>query len=269
MPIPLSLAPYLRGGGIVLLSASIVSLVISILCFHRARVDTYYFLRENARRAGLRWLSVSLPLVVLGLVALFLPVGPSATPPLTAAPSPTLSPTALVSPSAVPTRAPTATPRPSATPPPRPTATPSPSPTPTPFYPLPEGASVRLPGATPAGPEAQIVLRTFALGEAAGQPVSPGTTFPAGDYRVYLFFDYSGMEPGITWTYGWYREGEYMDGNTCPWGTTRADCPHVGRRAGSTYLFYRRPEGYDPGVYAVRIWIEDRLQGTLEFSVTE
>lgn len=108
---------------------------------------------------------------------------------------------------------------------------------------------------------------TFALEEEGGRPVNVGSEFPAGDFRVYYFFSYQGMTQGSVWTYGWYRDGVYLDGNTCLWGVRLEFCPRIFGTSGSNFLFFRAPGGYQPGVYEVRVWIEDRLQTNAQFIV--
>ncbi len=227
-------------------------------------------MREAARRKGLRWLGVASVALVLGGSTFYIQryrpgmVSPPPTGTATAVevvPSPTV--TVYLSPAATATWTPSPTPTPLP-----PTATPSPSPTPTPFYPLPETALSPLPGAVPARLEARITLETFALGKENGRPSRPGSEFAAGDFRVYAFIRYEGMNRGATWTYGWYREGEYLDGNTCLWWTKLPDCPYIVGEKGITFLYYRRPGGYDPGTYELRIWIEDRFQGAFRFVIT-
>lgn len=271
MPAWSDLTPYLRWGAIVLFALVAAAIIASILSFGRARRAPYYFLRETARRTGLRWLLLGAIALVMGMWLLYLRGHPpGALPGATTAsvlPPATLTATATSRPATA-TARPLPTVIPSSTPTPRPTPTAPLSPTPTPFYPLPETALSPLPGAVPASEEARISLVTFALGERNGRPVEPGASFPEGDYRVYLFFEYRGMDRGVTWTYAWYGEGEYLDGNTCLWGVSREDCPRVGGRAGSTYLYYRQPGGYTPGRYEVRVWIEDRLQAVAQFLIT-
>lgn len=246
---------------------ALVAVGLSILKFRHARQARYYFLRESSRRAGTRWLWVALVMVILGTGALYVRAHPPASlvPPTATIPptptEPTPSPTPEPSPTFTATPVPP-TPTPTPVPP-----TPTPAVTPTPAYPLPETALTPLPGATPARPEARITLWTFALGEENGQPVQPGSSFRAGDFRVYAFIRYEGMSRGVRWTYGWYREGEYLDGNTCLWWVRMPDCPYMVGERGSTFLYYRRPGGYDPGTYEVRIWIEDRFQGAFTFTI--
>lgn len=255
--------------GIALLALSVGAIVVGILRFRHAQRAPYYFMREAARQSGIRWLRVAVTALVLSGSTFYIQqrwraVSP---PPVSGLATST---TGVESPTATLPLSPTMTPFPSPTPSPTlppPTATPSPAPTPTSFYPMPETARSPLPGAVPARPEARIVLETFALGEENGRPVQPGDKFTAGDFRVYAFIRYEGMSRGVTWTYGWYREGEYLDGNTCLWWTRLPDCPYMVGEKGLTYLYYRRPGGYDPGTYEVRIWIEDRFQGAYPFVI--
>lgn len=250
------LIPYFLWGAIAVLALGAIAIGMSVLFFRRARLAPYYILREIARRKGLRWLmvaTVSLP-VGMGLLYLHirLPTLSSPTPPPHLTAAPTATETAI--------RTPTSrfTPFPSATPTRRLTATPPLIPTPTPFYPLPETALSPLPGAVPAGPEAEILFITFAVGEKNGQPVDPGVEFPPGDHRVYLFFEYRGMARNVVWTYGWYKDGTYLDGATRLW---------VLNSRGVNYLYFKPPGGYEPGVYEVRIWIEGRFQGSRQFLI--
>jgi len=256
------LTPHLRWVGTALLAFSIVSVGVSAFYLRRARRDRYYILRETARRRGARWLIASAASLVLGTALLYFRAHPPTIPTHTPTARPIPSPSATTIPTAAPTPTarPTLPPLPSPTPTRRPTATPPFIPTPTPAYPLLETALTPQPGAVPAGPDAQISMLTFALGEEGGQPVEPGLEFPPGDHRVYLFFEYSGMRRNLVWTYGWYREGEYLDGATRLW---------VLGRTGTNYLYFKPPGGYVPGVYEVRIWIEDRFQGTFQFVITE
>jgi hypothetical protein len=261
---------HLHWVAIVLFAVALLAVGISVLWFRRARLDRYYVMREMARRRGVLWLLVTL---VSFLVSVVLLCVRSCSPHIPATPSP--QPTTATVPAATLTSAtdvPSFTPLPSPTPTRRPTATPPASPTPTPGYPLPETALSPLPGAVAAGPDAEITFRAFALDVENGRPVDPGSLFPSGDYRLYFFFEYQGMATGVTWTYGWYREGEYIEGNTCLWGvdmeTEVGPCPRIGGSAGSNYLYFRMPGGYEPGTYEVHVWIEERFQIVAQFTIT-
>ena len=166
-------------------------------------------------------------------------------------PTPTLTP--IIAPTLRPTRTPTTTPTR------RPTATPPFIPTPTPAISPPESALTPLPSAVPAGEEAHITIVTLAADQDEdGQPVDPGAEFPPGDHRVYLFISYEGMANGVAWTFAVYRAEEFLDSSTqlWEWGAE-----------GRTYLYYKPPGGYEPGIYEMRVFVEDRLQGVAQFVI--
>ena len=265
MPAINELLPILRIGAFILLFLAAGSLGASVLFFRRARLAAYYVIREQARKRGLIALTIAMITLVLGLLLLYLT--PRLAPAPHPAPMPSLTPlvvpavTQTPSPVATfpPTASPTPVPSPSATSTRRATATPPfPSPMPTRPYTLPETALTPQPGATPAGESARITFLTLALGEENDQPVEPGSEFAPGDHRVYLFFEYQGMTRGVVWTYGWYREGDYLAGDTRLWTLGES---------GTTYLYFKPPAGYAPGIYEVRVWIEDRFQGVAQFRI--
>jgi hypothetical protein len=118
-----------------------------------------------------------------------------------------------------------------------------------------------LPGAVLAGEDAHITIVTLAADkDGAGRPVDPGTEFPPGDHRVYLFIAYDGMANGVAWTFAIYRDGEFLDASTQLW-EWGAD--------GKTYLYFKPPGGYKAGVYEMRVFIQDRVQGVAQFVITE
>lgn len=277
MPVLNQLVRYCAYGGYALVAFFLVGTGVSVIQFSHARRARYYILRETARRRATRWLIGSLVSLALGLVLCTLPHYLSARLQATATPfvsqPPTPSPAPPLSPETPPETLPppataTQTPVRTATPTRRATATPPFIPTPTPPFPLPETALTPLPSAIPAGAEARITIVTFARGEDGGRPVEPGSEFPSDDERVYAFIEYEGMDRGVTWTYGWYAEGDYLEGNTCLWGIATDECPRIFGRTGGNYLFFRPPGGYDPGTYEVRIWIEGRFQTSEQFIIT-
>ncbi len=260
---------YLRWIAIALVSGAVVTFGLSIFFFYRARIGEYYIIRESARKKGLLWFLATVGLLIAWGVTLYLQAHPpqGLTPATTPTPTPTV--TSTISPA---TLIPLATATPTAIPSPTPTreatATPPFIPTPTPAYPLPEEAVTRLEGAVPAAPESQITFVTFAADVENGRPVDPGIEFQPGDHRIYFFFDYRDMTVGSTWTYAWYDENGYLDGNTCPWGVQQENCPRIMGTTGSNYLFFRPPGGYESGIYEVRVWIEERIQATAQFVIT-
>lgn len=243
---------WVRWSGYGLLSIALILVGISVLYTIRARVASIYIIRQRALRRAQRWMLASV--IALG-VALLLLLLPSLLALVLPQPLPPPSPTAT--PSSTPTPRPTSTP--TVTPTPRPTATPPFIPTSTPEVPLPASLLTPLPSAVPAGSDARLAIITLAAGvDGTGQPVDTGVQFPAGDHYVYLFFSYRGMSEGVAWTFAVYRERELLDSFTqlWPWGPE-----------GRTYIYYKPPEGYRPGVYEMRLFIEDRLQGIAQFTI--
>jgi hypothetical protein len=229
-----------------------------IFCLIRARRAPFYAAREMAFRRARRWLLAALLESVLAIdLLIVLPrladglARPEA--PVLDTPAPTLAATITCIPHV--TCTPTTTPtRP-------PTATPPFIPTPTSGAPLPESALTPLPSAAPAGADAHITVITLAADrDAEGQPVDPGAEFLPGDHRVYLFITYKGMANGVAWTLAVYREGEFLNSSTqlWEWGAE-----------GRTYLYYKPPGGYEPGVYEMRVFIAERLQGIAQFVIKE
>jgi hypothetical protein len=242
-------------------SAIPAGLVVSQLI--KARRAPYYVMRRDALRRATHWTLVAL--ILLALAATLLVIVPHLAvvmygPGKATLDIPTLTSsvsvdTVTVTPSLRPTRAPTITPtrRPTATPPLIPTLTPS--------VPPPDTALTPLPSAVPAGEDARIIVITLAGDrDASGEPIDPGIEFPPGDHRVYLFISYEGMANGVAWTLAIYREGELLDETTQLW--------EWGEQ-GRTYLYYKPLEGYKPGVYEMRVFVEARLQGIAQFMVTE
>ncbi|MEE8389513.1 MAG: hypothetical protein V3S14_01780 [Anaerolineae bacterium] len=249
---------WLRWVAYALLLASIVPMVVVISQLVRARRAPYYAVREIALKRVKRWALVALMLLVLGVDVLVVPPRLAAVLPrpedLTPEP-PTPTLTVIITRTVRPTRAPTSTPTR------RPTATAPFIPTPTSAVPPPASALTPLPSAVPAGENARITIVTLAADyDEDGQPVDPGAEFPPGDHHVYLFIAYEGMANGVAWTFAIYREGEFLDSSTqlWEWGAQ-----------GKTYLYYKPPGGYELGVYEMRVFVGERLQGVAQFAITD
>jgi hypothetical protein len=249
---------WLRWIAHAVLLASIIPVMVAIYQMDRARRAPFYVARAAALQRVRRWALVALLMVVVALSLLV--VAPSLArllgrPEWPARETPTPTAAAMVTSTPRPTRTPTVTPTR------RPTATPPFIPTPTPDVRPPESAATPLPNAVPAGEGAHITVITLAAGrDEAGQPVDPGTEFPPGDHRVYLFISYEGMANGVAWTFAIYRDGGLVDSATqmWEWGT-----------AGKTYLYFKPPGGYEPGLYEMQVFVEERLQGVAQFVITE
>ena len=254
------IAVWVRWFAYTLLLASAVPAGLTISQLIRARRAPYYALRREAFRRAKRWILVALVLqasaALLLFAALYLPAFmPAPPPPVTATATPAPSPTPR------PTRTPTPTPTR------RPTATPPFIPTPTEIVPLPESALSPLPSAVPAGEDARIAVITLAAGEdAAGEPVDPGSEFPPGDHRVYLFFTYEGMKNGIKTTFAWYKGEELLDFCSDTWLWGLAEGRDWGEQGRSLY-YCKPPGGWEPGTYEIRVFIETQLQGIAQFAI--
>jgi len=89
-------------------------------------------------------------------------------------------------------------------------------------------------------------------------PLEAGEVFPEGTKQVYLFFSYTGMEKGRPWTQTWYRGEQEVWSQTKPW--------RLGGE-GSAWTYMELTEGFPPGEYEVRLYIDRRLQQRVEFTV--
>jgi hypothetical protein len=244
----------------ILLVVTIVPVANVVFQLIRARRAPYFAMRQSALRRGRRWLLAALVMLVVAIDLLVVPPRLAAFLPqpeeplldtLTPTPVPIITATRTLPPTRTPTTMPTR----------RPTATPPFIPTLTPEVSLPESALTPLPSEVPAGDDANITIITLAAArDDAGQPVDPGTEFPRYIPRVHLFIHYEGMHNGIPWTFAIYRQGDLLDSATqlWEWGTE-----------GKTDLYHEPPGGYAPGVYEMRVFIEDRLQGVAQFVVKE
>jgi len=249
---------WLRWIAYVVLLSSIIPVMMAIYQMDRARRAPFYAARGAALKRVRRWALVALLIVVVALNLLVVAprlakiLGRPAEP---ARDTPTPTAAVMVTPTPRPTCTPTCTPTR------RPTATPPFIPTPTSGVRPPESAVTPLPDAVPAGEGAHITVITLAAErDEAGQPVDPGAEFPPGDHRVYLFISYEGMANGVAWTFAVYRDGGLVDSVTqgWEWGAT-----------GKTYLYFKPPGGYEPGVYEMQVFVGERLQGVAQFVITE
>jgi hypothetical protein len=247
--IPQWLAPWLVGAGLV---AAGLSIIFTVRAYFQLRQAGYYVVREEARRNMLRSSLLILIFVLLTLLFLFLP---------RQAPAPESTPTATADHTATPTvtpPAPTATATPTATP--RATATEPFIPTSTPRATLPPAFESPLPSAVPPPADARFEFLTFAQGvDDNAQPVEPGTKFPVGTERIYIFFRYDGLLPNVPWTTAWYRGDELVAGGTKLW---EPDKP-----SGERHEFLAFPGSFPEGEYEVQVWLGDRLQIRATFTV--
>ena len=236
-----------------LLVGSAIAIGLSIPQFHKARRAPYYVLRRDALKLATRWMAVALAMLVVAAIILFaaprlVAVVSAPSPPSTATSVPTLTlhPTRTPTPSAMLRASATPTRRPTATPPVIPTST---SPVPT--------------------PEARIEFKALSTEVRGGQPVDPGSVFPPGDHRVYVFFRYQGMQDGMETTVNWYKNGEEIDFCSDMWLWGQDEDYAFGGTAGASLVFCKPPGGWEPGYCEVHILIKDQPQFIAEFEIVE
>jgi hypothetical protein len=259
-PLTLSL---LRWVAYALLIASAVLVGLAIPQLNKARHAPIYVMRRSALGRATRLALAALILQALAVVLLVLVPYLAAVVPVVTAPTATWTSVPTLTATPLPTSVPTITPTR------RPTATPPFIPTPTSAIPIPPSALSPLPSAVPAGEDARIAVITLATEQdASGQPVDPGSEFLAGDHRVYVFFTYEGMENGVTTTFAWYKNSEFIDfcSDTWLWGLVEGR--DWGERGRESY-YCKLPGGWTPGTYQVRVFIETRLQGVAQFVIKE
>lgn len=225
---------------ILVLIAGLFALRGGLRSIQAARKLTFYRLRQARISAG--WWTLALALFLFSLAAWLpsfgLPIAfkiypPSPTVPVTLTPS--IVPTITLSPTITLTPTITDTPLVSDTP----------TPTGTPFI-LP-AIEVQFISVVTPNPEAVISPLVFSTAIDKSFPVNPADSFTNPIPRMYAFFSYDGMLPGVQWTAIWYRNGEYVFHETYPWDAVTG---------GYYYSECIAPaDGWLPGVYTVNIFV--------------
>ena len=120
------------------------------------------------------------------------------------------------------------------------------------------------PPATPTtAPEPAFGPITFGLGVVDDtNVVRDRTVFPEGIYRVFASFDYTDIPIDAEWRREWYYNDELMDSISL----TEA-WPHD--KHGATWLSTFNDEGLDPGVWELKLYINDELAQSGLFEVEE
>jgi len=94
-----------------------------------------------------------------------------------------------------------------------------------------------------------------------GGPIRAATTFSTGTLEVYAIFDFEGMRPGIEFTWVYSRSGTEILTRTLEWDDEQSGTGH------SLRLFYVHGSALDPGVYELRLFVEDKLLQIGTFSI--
>jgi hypothetical protein len=290
----------MRGLAGVFLLVALIFLLFSIIRLRRSRSAAYYATRRLDLQSGLRRFAVSagfgIAALALGVGSLFIPVDDETlmresqrvyknlvaqiflpTP----APAPTLMPTMTAS--AIPPTA-TATVQPSATPTIAPTVAPIPPATATyialtsPITPTATSIVTRVPTATVAlsataavtgtPAEAQTVqpkqlrLRLMEIASgidiAAVKPLNAGSEFSRTVHSIYIFFEFRDVPKASLIQHTWYREGANVHFEREVWS--------LGGK-GTGYIGWSPPEGFAPGLYEVRVLIDNEQQFVANFMI--
>ena len=254
-----SLATVVRVVGAVTV---VVLVIVAVTSLRLARSGSYYVMREEARKRGLRLILAAtfmIP-VALGLAAYVdhtaeysVPVARATETPMPTATRPR------------PTTAHTSEP-PTSTPLPRPTATPLPIPTATasptriPPTDLPPTLLTPIPSAVPAAENASfgpIQLGSGYIRETS-QLTGISNVFPLDTPVIHATFLVRNLNRNAVWAAAWYHDGKYVAVDPLLWTDLHNIVGHA---------FFGRPGGYRPGKWELRLYIEDRLQGKATFTV--
>lgn len=233
--------PYILG--IVLL----IALVGSFSNFRRARGAPYFRIRRDATQAAWRWLLIAL--VCAGGLYGALSVRRTLPPPdlKTLWPSPpTVTPTFGILGMPTPTLNPNATPKESFAGPPTITPTqPTATPTPTPFI-----TTLQSDVTPPAN--AAVKITAIANGITTERaPVGAGTKFPVGTPRIYVFFEFSNMANGVSWSRALLRDGSVIFSESEAWSRGEQ---------GKTYdWFNAQGGGLSAGNYQVQFYVGEKM----------
>lgn len=233
--------PYILG--VVLL----IALIATFTNFRRAQSAPYFRIRRDATQAGWRWLVVLLVCAggVYGAISARRTMSPPDMDSLWPEP-PTVTPTFALLGVATPTLDPNVTPKepfvgaPTITPT-QPTATP----TPTPFI-----TTLQSDVTPPAN--AAVKITAIAGGITTERaPVSVGTEFPIGIPRIYVFFEFSNMADGSSWSRALLRDGAVVFSEFEAWSRGEQ---------GKTYdWFNAQGGGLSAGNYQVQFYTGERM----------
>ena len=138
----------------------------------------------------------------------------------------------------------------------------SPSPEPSPLPPEATAVStepVATETAVPTLNGKHLVLRAIASGaDASGLPVNPALQFDAGVRSIHIFFDFQNVPEGRRLRHNWFRNGGSVYFESLPWERSGS---------GNAAIDWSPPNGFDAGMYEVRVFLDDQLQFVANFEV--
>jgi hypothetical protein len=91
------------------------------------------------------------------------------------------------------------------------------------------------------------------------QPVNADTEFPAGIPRLYVWFEYSDMTNGISWSRAILWNGVVLRKESEAW--------ELGESGKDRYYFFDSQNGWPSGSYEVQFYIGDKLASSVKFSI--
>ncbi|MCL4506572.1 MAG: hypothetical protein M1434_06275 [Chloroflexi bacterium] len=246
-------AEFLRIIAIILAFPAAFFFLRAISRARKSRTATYYATRREAAHASnrdlSRFLATTVIATVLGVLSFIWPSDIPVRAPEPPAPTVaiTLTPGSMPKVYIVPTSTPVVA-----------TVAPTAPPTPTPVTTPIQLITTAEPAATEiSGRHLKLSAISSAI-SSSGQPISPTTEFSKGVSSIYVFYQYRDAIQGTLIRETWLRDGGsvYFDSST--WS-------HPG--SGSTYIWWSPKNGFDPGLYEVRVVLGDIKQFSANFVV--
>ena len=82
------------------------------------------------------------------------------------------------------------------------------------------------------------------------EAIEPRRIFPEGYFTIYATFGYEEMADGMEWAWVWRHNGEVVSGGNELWAYGDD---------GPGYVYLSPEEGFQPGEYAVEVWVNSEL----------
>ena len=112
---------------------------------------------------------------------------------------------------------------------------------------------------TPTAHSKYFSLRAISSAiDAKGQPITPTVEFTAGVRTVYVFFDYKDTPQGALMRQTWFLNGSSVYFDSTTWALSGNGMMHVS---------WSPKQGFDPGLYEVRVMLGDTRQFSANFMV--
>lgn len=247
MSFVITTAEFLRTTALILGITAALLFIRALIGARRAQRAAYYSTRREARQIAFRYLSISLVSAVIagGMVALsfFLPSQLRDDSQQVAIITMTVTPVAQPTVYIVPTTTPTAAPN-------------TPVPSPTPHVSITRMMTSTKPPAT-SGKYLSLLAISNAI-DVSGQPISATAEFTRGVPTIYVFFDYNDAPQGALMRQTWFLNGGSVHFDSTSWS-------RVG--SGTAHISWSPTQGFDVGLYEVRVLLGDSRQFSANFEV--